>query len=698
LEVKDLAIAYRTRKRDVPAVRGVNFAVHRGETIGLVGESGCGKSTIAFGILDFLGSNGRVVAGSIKFNGIELVGRPKKELRKIRGNQISMVYQNPMQALNPSVTIGRQLTEVLTTHHHLSRRDALNRSIGMLERVFMPDAESVMKRYPHMLSGGQQQRVVIAMAMLNNPALLIMDEPTTALDVTVEAVVLDLVEDLKKEFETGIIFITHNLGVVARISDRLCVMYAGEMVEKGTVTDLFYRPAHPYTRGLLCCVPRVNDDLSYSQLWSIEGNVPHPADRNPKACIYLSRCDWFKNKSKTEPHLVEQCSRAHPQLVEVGTDHQSRCFLGDKTLQVPWNDYYRGNKRRLETEHEQNGSRFGEELMRADNLKIYYRQRSGSLIDLLKRNGPAYVKAVDGISFTLDRGSTLGIVGESGCGKSTLAKGIIGLENLVDGNLKLMGIDISYPVAKRSPELIKELQMVFQNPDSTLNPSYPVGKQIARPLRKLKTVARSKTREQVEQLLEAVNLDSYYYDRLPHQLSGGEKQRVGIARALASRPSMIICDEPVSALDVSVQAAVLNLLNRIKEEFQSTLIFIAHDLSVVRFISDFIVVMYLGKIVESGSVAQVYPPPYHPYTEALLSAIPAPDPRDQRKRIRLSGEVPSALNPPAGCPFHTRCQHKASLPDHGKLCETKDPPRQTVSKNHTIACHIPPDHLMRLQK
>ena len=279
LEIKDLAISYKTRKRDVPAVKGVNFMVRQGETLGLVGESGCGKSTIAFGILDFLGSNGKIVEGSIKFNGIELVGKSKKELRKIRGNQISMVYQDPMQALNPSLTIGQQLIEVLTTHQNITKKEAIERSIHMLERVYMPDPVNVMKRYSHMISGGQQQRVVIAMAMLNNPLLLIMDEPTTALDVTVEAAVLDLIEDLKQDYNTGIIFITHNLGVVARVSDNLCVMYAGEMVERASVEKLFSQPAHPYTRGLLCCIPRLTDDLSFSQLWSIRGRVPHPAGR-----------------------------------------------------------------------------------------------------------------------------------------------------------------------------------------------------------------------------------------------------------------------------------------------------------------------------------------------------------------------------------------------------------------------------------
>lgn len=697
LEVKDLAISYKTRKREVPAVRGVNFTVKQGETLGLVGESGCGKSTIAFGILDFLGINGKITGGSIKFNGTELIGKPKKELRKIRGNQISMVYQDPMQALNPSLPIGSQLTEVLTTHQNLSMAEARERSIKMLERVYMPDAANVMNRYPHMISGGQQQRVVIAMAMLNNPSLLIMDEPTTALDVTVEAAVLDLVEDLKKDFNTGIIFITHNLGVVARVSDRLCVMYAGEMVENGSVNDLFSQPAHPYTRGLLCCIPRLSDDLSFAQLWSIKGRVPHPAERSASACIFQPRCDWYDEYIEKETELVKHCDNAHPPLVKVGDDHLSRCFLGDKTLQVPWYEYYRGKKKTLETEEDNSSGISKEDLISVDNLKIYYEQQATSLKQVIGTEARRTVKAVDGITLNIKKGSILGIVGESGCGKSTLVKGIVGLEKLAEGDVELLGIDISDPVSKRSQKIIKELQMVFQNPDSTLNPSFSVGKQIARPLKKFKTVPKSKVRQQVQSLLHAVKLGHYYYDRLPRQLSGGEKQRVGIARALASRPSMIVCDEPVSALDVSVQAAVLNLLNEIKEEFGSTLIFIAHDLSVVRFISDFIAVMYLGKIVEYGSVEHIYPPPYHPYTEALLSAVPIPDPKAERRNIRLSGEVPSALEPPPGCPFHTRCHRKEILPDNGRICETEIPPHQMVRKDHTIACHIPADQLCRLE-
>ncbi|WP_319407087.1 ABC transporter ATP-binding protein [uncultured Desulfosarcina sp.] len=687
LEVKDLAISYQTRKRDVPAVRGVSFTVSEQETVGVVGESGCGKSTIAFGILDFLGTNGKVVAGSIRFKGEELVGRPKEELRRIRGNQISMVYQDPMQALNPSLSIGRQLSEVLTTHQDMSREDAWKKSIQMLDRVYMPDAANVMNRYPHMISGGQQQRVVIAMAMLNNPALLIMDEPTTALDVTVEAAVLDLIEDLKKDFNTGIIFITHNLGVVARVSNHLCVMYAGELVEKGPINDLFAQPAHPYTRGLLCCIPRLTDNLSYSQLWSIRGRVPPPAERSADRCIFQPRCDW----------AFDRCSTAHPELEGITPEHQSRCFLGKETLNYPYDEYTRGKRRILAVSENGAVERPEETLSKLENIRIYYEQQSSSLKSLFGMGEKRYVKAVDDISLRIRKGSTVGIVGESGCGKSTLVKGLIGLERLTDGQAQLMGLDISDPVSRRSLKLIKELQMVFQNPDSTLNPSFSIGKQIGRPIRRFKTGKGKAVRQEVERLLRAVKLAAYYYDRYPRQLSGGEKQRVGIARALASNPNMVICDEPVSALDVSVQAAVLNLLNEIKGEFGTTLIFIAHDLSVVRFISDYIAVMYLGQIVEFGPVDRIYPPPYHPYTEALLSSVPVPDPNAKRRQIRLSGDVPSALNPPSGCRFHTRCPRREMAPGKGAICALEPPPWQKGEGEHRIFCHIPIKQLAAME-
>ena len=684
LEVENLSISYETRKGDVEAVRDVSFEVKEGETIGLVGESGCGKSTIAFGIVNFLGPNGKIVDGSVRFQGNELVGRSQEELKKLRGDRIAMVFQDPMQALNPSVRLGEQLAEVLTCHSDISKDEAWERSIEMLKRVNMPDPENVMIRYTHQISGGQQQRVVIAMAMINNPALLIMDEPTTALDVTVEAAVLDLIEELKDDFRAANIFITHNLGVVARVSDQLCVMYAGQMVEKGPVREVFHNPRHPYTMGLLACVPRLGESKWESLLHPIRGRVPPPAERPRDECIFAPRCEYS----------TEKCREACPNLTEITSEHQARCIYA---LEIDSRSLT--SKRRRQDVQMRVGAQPDspqDTLLSFDDLKVYYPQESNSVVSLLGLGEKRFIKAVDDVSARVSRGRTLGVVGESGCGKSTLVKGIIGLEPVTDGVLEFLGLDITQPVSARDTKLIQEMQMVFQNPDSTLNPSFSVGKQIARPIKRFKTVPKDQVRNEVVRLLEAVRLPASYYDRLPRQLSGGEKQRIGIARALASRPDLIICDEPVSALDVSVQAAVINLLLEIQQIFGSAMIFIAHDLSVVRFFSDDIAVMYLGQIVEIGPADAIYAPPYHPYTEALLSAVPIPDPDAEQKEIRLSGNVPSALSPPSGCRFHTRCPRRYEmLPDGGKICERDVPPwRET--KRHRILCHIPLEDLEKV--
>jgi peptide/nickel transport system ATP-binding protein len=681
LEVENLSISYETRKGDVEAVRDVSFEVKEGETVGLVGESGCGKSTIAFGIVNFLGPNGKIVDGRVRFQGNELVGRSEEELKELRGDRIAMVFQDPMQALNPSVRLGEQLAEVLTCHHPIPKEEAWERSIEMLKRVNMPDPENVMMRYTHQISGGQQQRVVIAMAMLNNPALLLMDEPTTALDVTVEAAVLDLIEELKDDFRAANIFITHNLGVVARVSDQLCVMYAGQMVEKGPVREVFHNPGHPYTMGLLACVPRLGDSKWESLLHPIRGRVPPPAERPKDECIFAPRCDYATDK----------CREACPSLTEITSDHQARCIYALEIDGRPLTPQRRRKGEKKTSEDRPDSS--NDTLLSFNDLKVFYPQESHSVVSLFGFGEKKFVRAVDDVSVRMAKGKTLGIVGESGCGKSTLVKGIIGLEPITDGQLEFLGLDIKEPVSARDSKLIQEMQMVFQNPDSTLNPSYTVGKQIARPIKRFKTVPKNQVKNEVLRLLDAVRLASIYYDRLPRQLSGGEKQRIGIARALASRPDLIICDEPVSALDVSVQAAVINLLLEIQQVFGSSMIFIAHDLSVVRFFSDDIAVMYLGQIVEIGPAEAIYSPPYHPYTEALLSAVPIPDPDAEQKEIRLSGNVPSALSPPTGCRFHTRCPRRHEmLPDSGKICERDVPPwRET--KRHRILCHIPLEDL-----
>ncbi len=677
LEVKDLAVAYKIRGGEVEAVQNVSFDLHSGESIGIVGESGCGKSTVAWAILNFLGDNGYVKKGSVLFQGEELVGKEGEELRKIRGNSIAMVYQDPMQALNPSLTLGTQMKEVLTVHRGMSDEEASERCIKMLDRVYMPDPGNVLMRYPHQISGGQQQRVVIAMALLTNPALLVMDEPTTALDVTVEAAVLDLIAELRREFDTAIMYISHNLGVVARVCNFVNVMYAGEMVERAPVEDIFARPQHPYTQGLIRCVPKLGADKASAQLYPIRGRVPPPNDR-PSGCVYGPRCDYVQDR----------CLQERPQVRILPNGNAVRCHFSeeiDPSEWIPSED--------IKLKPSPGDVTKNEAIMTVKGLKKYYDVPGNSLKAVFGLESPKQVKAVEDATFRVPRGSTLGIVGESGCGKSTLIKTLIGLEETTDGEAEFIGHDITTALDERSNDLIQELQMVFQNPDSTMNPSYTVVQQIGRPMKRFKTVPNDQIRGEVIKLLESMRLGENYLDRLPRQLSGGEKQRVGIARALASRPELVLCDEPVSALDVSVQAAILNLLIDIQRELGTTMIFIAHDLSVVRFFSDNIAVMYLGQIMEIGPAEAIYRPAYHPYTEALLSAVPIPDPSVTQKRIRLEGTVPSALNPPSGCRFHTRCPRRALMPDGGKACETEIPPWREFENGHRIFCHLPKDTL-----
>jgi peptide/nickel transport system ATP-binding protein len=678
IKIQDLAVAYKVRGGEIEAVQNVSFDIYRGETQGIVGESGCGKSTVAWAIVNFLGANGYVKRGSIKFMGQDLVGKKGEELRRLRGDQIAMVYQDPMQALNPSMRLGDQLKEVLTVHRGLSEEKARKRCIEMLERVYMPDAANVMNRYPHQISGGQQQRVVIAMALLNNPALLIMDEPTTALDVTVEAAVLDLIAELRRDFDTAIMYISHNLGVVARVSTMVGVMYAGEMVERATVEEIYRNPQHPYTQGLIRCVPKLGSDKSSSILYPIRGRVP-PPDKRPSGCIFAPRCDYVQ----------DLCRDERPRLRELPSGSWVACHFAEEIdpdqweppedLMIPEMITSKGN---------------GKPVLEVKGLKKYYQVPGSSLKDVLGFRKPSLVKAVEDATFSVPKGKTLGIVGESGCGKSTLVKTIIGLEDSTSGEAKFLGFDITKDLTTRDHQLIKELQMVFQNPDSTMNPSFTVGQQIARPMRLFKTVPKNQIRQEVIKLLRAMRLGANYYDRVPRQLSGGEKQRVGIARALASHPEVVLCDEPVSALDVSVQAAILNLLLEVQSEFGTTLIFIAHDLSVVRYFSDYVAVMYLGQIVELGPAEAIYKPPYHPYTEALLSAVPIPDPSAKQKHIRLEGTVPSSMNPPQGCRFHTRCPRRDMLEDPD-LCLTI-PPWREVNEDHRIFCHHSLETLSKL--
>lgn len=676
LECENLSISYYTRQGEIPAVVDFNLRVMPGEAIGVVGESGCGKSTVALAIMRYLGRNGRIVSGSLRFKGRDMTTMSDEELRQLRGSQIAMVYQEPMASLNPSLTIGRQLMEVPLVHERIGKAEAHDRALKMLAAVKLPDPQRIMAAYPHQISGGQQQRVVIAMALLSNPALLILDEPTTALDVTVEAGIVDLIKDIAGRFGTSMVYISHNLGLILETCDRITVMYSGEAVEVGTVGEVFDLMRHPYTRGLFNSIPLPGADKNARPLVPIPGQLPMPHER-PDGCWFGPRCAWFVDGI---------CGHGHVALetVDSGSGHAARCR---RFREIDW-------EAAKPTRRTAQPAPLGPVVLEVDRLKKYYELTDRSLMAMIRGGAVRTVKANEQLDFVAREAQTVAIVGESGCGKSTFAKVMMGLETATEGEIRLNGVDISRtPVQKREHRTVSYMQMVFQNPFDTLNPSHTVGSQIGRVVRKFggeRDPAR--VRERVLELLDTVKLPRAFYWRRPRQLSGGQKQRVGIARAFAGDPKVVIADEPVSALDVSVQAAVTQLLMEIQRRNRTTLLFISHDLSLVRYLADRVVVMYLGRIVEQGTTDEVFSPPYHPYTEALLSAVPIADTRIRKKHIVLEGEIPSALKLPSGCPFHTRCQRKI-----GRICETEAPPLREFGPGHTILCHIPPEELLAVE-
>jgi len=677
LEIKDLNLSYYTRAGEIPAVVDFSLVVHKGESIGLVGESGCGKSTVAMAIMNYMGNNGRIKSGSIKFKGVELTELGDEALRRIRGSYISMIYQEPFAALNPSLSLGNQLMEVPMTHEEIDEQEAYRRALQVLNDVRIPDPERVMRAYPHQISGGQQQRVVIAMALLSNPSLLLLDEPTTALDVTVEAGITKLIGDISKQYGTSQIYISHNLGLILEVCDRVFVMYSGEVVEEGTINSLFTWPRHPYTHGLFGCIPLPTADKHAAPLKPIPGQLPLPHQR-PPGCFFGPRCDYFEGGRCDAQHIPMFACAGSEQ-----SDHRARC--------VRWNEIDFGKT--LAHGEQKPGIEVGDRVLEVDEMQKYYEIYDRSLAAIIQGRSVRYVKANEQLTFDARRGETVAIVGESGCGKSTFAKVLMGLETATKGAVRLEGTNIAdIAVRKRSAKQLASLQMVFQNPFDTLNPSHTVGNQIARVIKKFGVEGdRQKIRDRVYELLDIVKLPRDFFFRRPRQLSGGQKQRVGIARAFAGNPSTVIADEPVSALDVSVAAAVTELLMDIQRENQTTLLFISHDLSVVRYLSDRIVVMYLGMIMERGTTEEIFSPPYHPYTEALLSAVPIADPEVKKREIVLEGNLPSVLNPPKGCPFETRCPRKI-----GKICEEERPPVQMASDSHAIMCHIPLEELRQV--
>jgi len=676
LEIDKLSISFFTRLREIPAVMDFSVAVQPGEAVGLVGESGCGKSTVALGVMQDLGKNGRVVGGSIKFKGRDLSEMSTEELRDVRGNEIAMIYQEPMASLNPAMKIGKQLMEVPMIHEGLSEKDAHARALEVVTDVKLPDPKRMLNSYPHQLSGGQQQRIVIAMALMSKPSLLILDEPTTALDVTVEAAVVELVKDLGKKYGTSMLFISHNLGLVLETCDRICVMYSGEAVERGSIKDVFDDMRHPYTQALFRSIPLPGADKNARPLVAIPGNFPLPHER-PTGCNFGPRCDYFE---------AGRCD-AGDILMEPVPDnerHHTRCL---KFQEIDWNAPITVGEQTAKTEP-------GRVVLKMDNLKKYYEVAANALFG---GGAKKVVKANETLSFEARESETLAIVGESGCGKSTFAKVLMGLETATEGEILLDNHNIEQiPIQNRDASTIADVQMVFQNPFDTLNPSMTVGRQIIRALEIFGIGDSDGARKQrMLELLDVVKLPRAFADRMPRQLSGGQKQRVGIARAFAGGARIVVADEPVSALDVSVQAAVTDLLMEIQRNEKTTLLFISHDLSIVRYLSDRVMVMYLGHVVELGDTDQVFSPPYHPYTEALLSAVPIADTSIEKTHIVLEGDIPSAMDPPSGCPFQTRCRWKSQVPNG--LCDKEVPPIRTLAGGHQIKCHLSEDILERME-
>ena len=661
LELDELQVAFDVRGRPRRVLRGVSLAIGAGEAYGLVGESGCGKSTAALAVMRYLPRNGRVTGGAIRVGGVDLGGMSEGEVRRYRASAVSMVYQNPGAALNPSIRIGDQVAEAFTAAG-APRGDALERAREMLTRVQIADPARVMRRYPHQLSGGMQQRTVIAMALAPDPTLLVLDEPTTGLDATVEAEVLDLVAGLREQLGTSILFISHNLAVVRRICDRVGVLYAGRLVEEGPAETVFSDPRHPYTVGLLRCLPRGGADKRERRLDTIPGLLPELGAELP-GCVFVDRCGLAR----------AICREEEPPLHPASRGQVSRCHFWQDAHELP-----------LSAE---SSPPVDAAVAQGDTPLLAVAGAAKTF-----RQDGLDVHALAGVSLRVASGKTLGLVGESGSGKTTLARVLLGLTAPDAGTeLTLDGETLAGTLGGRTREQVRALQIVFQNPDSALNRRFSARRILARALLKLGGVRGGDRDERVRELAQSVRFDERLLASRPAQLSGGLKQRVAIARAFAGEPRLVVCDEPTSALDVSVQAAILNLLVDLQGEQGVSYLFISHDLAVVRYLADRIVVLYLGRVMEIGDAATVFEAPHHPYTEALLSAVPALE-GEERPRIRLEGEIPSAAEPPSGCVFHTRCPRKI-----GEICEREEPPLAEVESGHMMRCHIPLEELRRLQ-
>jgi peptide/nickel transport system ATP-binding protein len=663
LEISNLSTHIQLSRSVVQAVGNVDLHIEAGETLGLVGESGCGKSMTGLSIMGLLPPGGKVVSGSMKLEDRELVGMPESEMRKIRGNEIAMIFQDSASSLNPTKSIGDQVAEPVLLHRDVSKKEAYDRAAEVLSLVGLPRPTERLKDYPHQLSGGLRQRVMIAMALACDPKVLIADEPTTALDVTIQAQILKVLDDLKERLGMAILLVTHDMGVVAGRADRVNVMYAGRMVEATDTQSLFDEMRHPYTQALLASIPRMDQDNTKA-LFSIPG-LPPDLTNPPVGCRFRPRCSYAQ----------DDCAVNEPDLV--GEDgHQSSCWhpvagplVLDRTIVV------------REDGSPTKPGREDRPLLEVVDLVKEFPVTSGSIVQ--RKVGA--VKAVSGVSLNVGVGEIFGLVGESGCGKTTLGRMIVGLEKPDSGKVLLRDDDI---FAHRGRDLRKrrrDLQMMFQDPFGSLDPRMRVGAILTEPLAVQHVGSRKEQTARAAELLDEVGLPRAAMERFPHEFSGGQRQRIGLARALTLNPQVIVADEPVSALDVSIRSQVLNLMKRLQAERDMAYVVISHDLAVVKYLADRIGVMYLGKLVELAPGAEIYARPAHPYTDGLIKTIPLPDPRGERAKtdVGIRGELPSPVNPPSGCRFRSRC------PKAQDLCAEQEPPLRSFGPGHVAACHFP---------
>jgi peptide/nickel transport system ATP-binding protein len=659
LEIENLSVQFRSSHGLVRAVENVGYTVHPGEMVAIVGESGSGKSVSALTIMRLLAQTAEITSGTIVFDGRDLLKLSDEEMRRIRGHHVSMIFQEPMTSLNPVLRIGLQIMEPLFIHLKMTPDEAKARAVELLTLVGITDPESRLEQYPHQLSGGMRQRVMIAIGLACNPKLLIADEPTTALDVTIQAQILELMKDLSRRLGIAVIIITHNLGIVARYADRVNVMYAARLIETGPAEAVFGHPIHPYARGLLAAVPRLDRGRS-SQLTTIEGAPPNLLDP-PEGCRFRPRCRY----------AIDACTQV-PTLVEMESGHFAACHRAGEIDALE-----KAAFKSVDVPHDDSVKDSGDPILRIAHTSKFFPVGGGFL------RGPVrHVKAVNDVSLHIMPGETLGLVGESGCGKSTLGRLVLRLDDPTGGEILFAGTDLAALSRSEMTDVRKKMQVIFQDPYSSLNPRMTVGQIIGEPMRVHDIVPKAKIADRISELLQLVGLFPYMALRYPHELSGGQRQRVGIARALAVEPDVIVCDEAVSALDVSIQGQVINLLEHLQRKLGLTYLFIAHDLAVVRHISSRVAVMYLGRIVELASSDELFANPRHPYTQALLAAAPVPDPVIERTRPRtiITGELPSPLNPPSGCVFHPRC------PKVTAECKQAVPATRELAEGHTVAC------------